>query len=236
MSSKTLNLLPQEAVRAYVRSRRVTIISRLLFGIAVLFALFAVFAGVAWQYLAIIHKAEEKQEAIAQKSAELAVATEFEGKLQDLTKGLKVLRKLSEPQYDPSALLRDVVAALPVNATLQMITVNFQGKTATAVKSGSSSEGTSTSTKPGTQQSSKTSGAQNEGMQLVFLSGNAATRADVLALQHALESLSYVQSVDAPVTNILKPEDTTFSFALTLKPFSSLSKEAAAVSGTAAVP
>jgi Tfp pilus assembly protein PilN len=193
-----INLLPEAALKAYRKSRRWLIMSRILWGIGSFVLILLIFFVVAWQYLVIV-RASEKDRLESVKRAEasrLERATRAETALGDLVKELRVLRDLEKPQYDPSDIVRRIVEVLPKNARLTTITVTLESFEATAKKG-------------------------ETPRQKIFVSGNAATRSDVLAFEHALKALPFAASVESPIENILKPVDTTFSFTIFLKPLAS---------------
>lgn len=198
-----VNLLPQQAFESYTQSRRYAVFSRVIGGIALLFLVAAVFAGASLQYLATVTKAEGERLEIAQRSEELKRAETFEERLRAFSSELSVLRVLKNPQYDPSMLVRQISEALPVGASLQAMTMSFGSASEDDGADGDVAE--------------KNAGASSSAPQL-FLTGIAGTRGDILDFQHALEELPFVESVDAPLENIIKPTDAAFSFSLILVP------------------
>lgn len=195
MISAPINLLPQRDRTGFRRHRRVLVLSRTAVGIGALALIVGVFAVSAWRYAAILSDAERARRAVLEHSEGLVLAKQFEEKLAALSDELKVVRDLQKPQYDPSLVILDIVRTLPRNAQLNTLTLQFEGNAA-AVKPPASKSGVPT----------------------VFLAGRARSRADVLEYQHALEALSYVDGVEAPIENILRPFDTDFTFSLLLRP------------------
>lgn len=198
MNDRLLNLLPQDALGHWTGVRRIVIASRLLWGFGVLLLIVSVFSVAAWQYVGILETSEKHRRGVAEQSEELRRATTFEQQLRELTEELRVLRELRKPQYDPRLLVRDIVSILPQGVTLNTLTLRFS-----AASAGKDADA-----------AAKTAADGRE----IFIAGFALTRSDVLAFQHALESLPDVESVDAPVENILKPTNTNFSFSVILKP------------------
>ena len=186
---RLINLLPREAAGQFRWHRRSRILSRLLVAFALFTFVVAVFGMAAWRYVAIVGDAETARLVVAQRSQELRRAGIFSQQLAAFSVDLAVVRQLREPQYDPAVLTRDIVAALPANAQILTLDITFVGGEGSAEKA-----------------------------MTVSMSGKAQMRADVLSFQHALEVLPFVARVAAPLENIIKPEDTTFQFILTLVP------------------
>ena len=106
------------------------------------------------------------------------------------SQGVIILRG-RKPQYDPAFLVRGVLGALPQGARLLTFNLFFE------------------STERGAS-------AEKKGL-MIFVDGKANTRGDVLAFQHALEALSFTESLEGPLENLIKPTNASFSFAVTLK-------------------
>lgn len=195
MKSLSINLLPPLDRTRYRKHRRVVILSRAAVGVGILTIVVAVFGVAAWRYAAILADTERARRAALEHSEGLVLAKQFEEKLVALSEELEVVRDLQRPQYDPNLIILDLVRTLPASAKLQTLTLKFES--GSAIPGSSSAKG---------------------GGPAIFLSGEARSRADVLEYQHALEGLSYVEDVEAPIENILKPFETDFTFSLLLKP------------------
>ncbi|MBI4134335.1 MAG: hypothetical protein HY475_02855 [Candidatus Terrybacteria bacterium] len=190
MASPRINLLSPEALRAYQRHRRQTVLTRTLIAFNFLAAILLVFLITAMGYLAILTKSEEERLTVIRRSEEFRKAETLEGNLRAFANDLKTVRLLEKPQYDPAVIVRQVVEAQSAGARLHALNLFLEAP------------------------------VQNGDGQKVFLSGKAGTRGDVLDFQHALEILPFVASVEAPLANIIHPVDPEFSFSVTLKPLS----------------
>lgn len=179
-----------EALRAYQRHRRQTVLARTLIAFNFLAAILLVFLVTAMGYLAILTQSEEERLTVIRRSEEFRKAETLESNLRSFAKDLEIVRSLEKPQYDPAVIVRQVAEAQSAGARLHALNLFLEAP------------------------------ALNGDGQKVFLSGKAATRGDVLDFQHALEALPFVASVEAPLANIIHPVDPEFSFSITLKPLS----------------
>jgi len=194
-----INLLPPDTITAYHRARRSAVLARIITGIGLLALIGAVFVGSTWLYLKELTDAEDVRYAVVSKSEELRRASALEAQLDGFAQELSVLRDLKVAQYDPSFLVREIANQLPQDAVLRQFHLVFEKEA-------------------GAKTSSKTSARMPDGAPIISLSGSAATRRDVLDFEDRLVALAFVQAVDAPIENIIHPEDVAFTFDLTLVP------------------
>src|SRR3990170_3117317 len=98
MTRSSINLLPSEALAAYVKQRRFSIVSRLVRAVGILVLVVAVFVGAAWQYLVILTGSEEERSETARRNqaVQLERAEKAEEDLAALSQELRVLRELKK--------------------------------------------------------------------------------------------------------------------------------------------
>lgn len=198
MSHHQVNLLPEEALEIYHKHRRGTVASRIIEGVAILCLLVGVFAGSAALYLRLISEADQERLTVVEGSQELRRSEELEKLISGFSQELVVLRDLKVKQYDPTFLVREFINVLPENAQLTRFQLSFLPEDEAEAAAALANPATNAPT--------------------IYLQGTAATRADVLAFQHAMETFDFVSTIEAPTQNIIYPTNATFVFELELIP------------------
>lgn len=206
MSEQRINLLPKEALDFYHKSRRATVLTRILIGLSILAFLVTVFAATAVVYLIILTNADMNRLRVVEGSQELRRAGELEELISGFSQELTVLRDLKVTQYDPSFLVREIINVLPVAARIRRLQLSFDEDPLVAVVS----------------EFAVKDPANNA--PVITLHGIAETRKDVLDFQHALAAFDFVFSVEAPTENIIYPTNAHFAFELTLLPAAEAAK------------